>query len=295
MSTQRNGQALFNALVEVDPAFAEKIRGTEHDPFYKDERIPDALRQWQEHLELACELKCTREFNANLKAAIQGKLSKLDILQGAAVPDEAVPPGTGTLEAFLARPQVTLVGRAIPEADLPPAEIPYVHPMVKEAKEAPGLFDFPLKSLAHDNAIQNVKVKLTVWRDHLVIETQNPEDLTYPGWTPVGGTRIGCVIENTKVALGVSEDAFAWLEKVPKSRDAIGDVDWWACTDGMKAFAWLGGTKSIKSRECDGSHKYDVFPGDYVPIPNDPPKEAMVAVDAFIRENSGAQGQSFKG
>jgi len=32
---QRYGQALFNYLAEVNPALAEKIRGTDNDPFHK--------------------------------------------------------------------------------------------------------------------------------------------------------------------------------------------------------------------------------------------------------------------
>lgn len=43
---QREGQCLYNALVLLDYGEANKIVGTELDPFYKDERIPAFL----EHL-----------------------------------------------------------------------------------------------------------------------------------------------------------------------------------------------------------------------------------------------------
>lgn len=47
---QRKGQSLFNVLAEVQPAVAEKLRGTYLDPFYHDERIGEALgfihQQW---------------------------------------------------------------------------------------------------------------------------------------------------------------------------------------------------------------------------------------------------------
>lgn len=35
----RHGQTLFNALHSVDPDLANAIRGTDADPFYRDERI----------------------------------------------------------------------------------------------------------------------------------------------------------------------------------------------------------------------------------------------------------------
>lgn len=36
----RWGQGLFNHLCTVRPELAEKIRGTELDPFYRDDRVP---------------------------------------------------------------------------------------------------------------------------------------------------------------------------------------------------------------------------------------------------------------
>lgn len=46
---QREGQAHFNVLYfgGFDPEFADEIRGTDIDPFYRDDRLPayfDALR-----------------------------------------------------------------------------------------------------------------------------------------------------------------------------------------------------------------------------------------------------------
>ncbi len=130
--------------------------------------------------------------------------------------------------------------------------------------------------------MSNVKVKLTVYRDVLVIETVSPEDANYPGWTPIGPGKIGCVIANTKTALGVSEEALAWLKDVKRSRDDVGDVDWFACGDGNKAFGWLGGLYSVKNRQAEGSRSYEVFPDDCVRIANEPPVEAKAAVDAML-------------
>ena len=134
--------------------------------------------------------------------------------------------------------------------------------------------------------MKNVKVKLFAYRNMLIIETVNPEDPNYPGWVPAGGTKIGCVIANTKTALGISEDALEWLKGVKRSRDDIGDVDWWACNDGTKVFAWMGGVYSIKSRDADGSRHHEVFPDDYVPVPNNPSQEAMDAVDRQLNSVS---------
>lgn len=39
-SAQRAGQYWFNLLHEVRPELANRIRGTEIDPFYIDERVP---------------------------------------------------------------------------------------------------------------------------------------------------------------------------------------------------------------------------------------------------------------
>ncbi|MGA1718057.1 MAG: hypothetical protein ACO38Q_04595 [Aquiluna sp.] len=42
---ERVGQAAFNTLVEFDAALAELIVGTNNDPFYKDDVVPDFLRE----------------------------------------------------------------------------------------------------------------------------------------------------------------------------------------------------------------------------------------------------------
>lgn len=42
-NAQRFGQRLFNTLVEILPAHAERIRGTDADPFYDDDKVPALL------------------------------------------------------------------------------------------------------------------------------------------------------------------------------------------------------------------------------------------------------------
>ena len=48
----RPGQRFFNVLAEYHPELAEKIRGTDIDPFYDDHKIKDAIeflvKNWYE-------------------------------------------------------------------------------------------------------------------------------------------------------------------------------------------------------------------------------------------------------
>lgn len=45
---QRMGQAYFNAAYDIDPDWADKIRGTIGDPFHNDDAIAKFLEAWQE-------------------------------------------------------------------------------------------------------------------------------------------------------------------------------------------------------------------------------------------------------
>lgn len=125
----------------------------------------------------------------------------------------------------------------------------------------------------------NVKVKITVHRDVLVIETQDIDNDDHPDWTPVGNGSLGCVLSNTKTWLGVSPEALEWLKTVPRSHDDIGDVDWFSTEKAGKCFAWLGGKKSLKTKNATGSQYYQVFPDDCILIPNDVPEEAIKIID----------------
>ena len=40
----RKGQTLFNALYRVRPELADRYRGSDIDPFYRDDRIGEFLR-----------------------------------------------------------------------------------------------------------------------------------------------------------------------------------------------------------------------------------------------------------
>ena len=147
------------------------------------------------------------------------------------------------------------------------------------AEESFGNPAIPVKSLAHEEAIKNLKVKVHAYRGILIIETVDPDNKDYPGWVPAGEGKIGCVLKDTKTSLGISHEAMEWLEKMKTSRDSIGDVDWWACSDGTYAFGWLGGVFSLKGPDSTGSRHFEIAKDHCVPIPNNPPKDAMEAVD----------------
>lgn len=48
--SERPGQAVFNALAQLDPDFADTIRGGVLDPFSDDRRIEAALSAWRARL-----------------------------------------------------------------------------------------------------------------------------------------------------------------------------------------------------------------------------------------------------
>lgn len=123
------------------------------------------------------------------------------------------------------------------------------------------------------------KVRITAYKDHLVIETEAPHDKT-DNFVPDGDGRIGCVLIGTQELLGVSDEALALLQKVKKGRDAIGDLMWWEADGGRCCFGWLGGPLCIKDMsDIVGDRDYAVRPGHYVTIPNDVPDGAKGIID----------------
>lgn len=48
----RAGQTAFNLLVQVNPTVAEMVRGSDFDPFYRDDRLVDfydfVCRHWDD-------------------------------------------------------------------------------------------------------------------------------------------------------------------------------------------------------------------------------------------------------
>lgn len=125
----------------------------------------------------------------------------------------------------------------------------------------------------------DILVRLTVYNDVLVI-TGPPLGFEHPDWTPIGPGKIGCVLAHSERHLGISEEALRWLREVPASRDDIGDVMWFATTNGGHAFGWLGAPRALKRRGADGQKGFRVFDGAFVVIPNDVPEAAVAVIDA---------------
>lgn len=123
-----------------------------------------------------------------------------------------------------------------------------------------------------------MKVKLTTYRGMLVIEALDPEK-PHPDWVPSGKGKIGCLINGTKTALGVSDEALAMLRKVKRNTSAIGDVMWFDAGDDSMVFGWIGPTLQIFPDVPDGDRDYKVRDGHFVPIPNEAPDEARKLID----------------
>lgn len=91
---------------------------------------------------------------------------------------------------------------------------------------------------------------------------------------------MGQVIMNTKEHLGVSKEALELLKTVKPGRDSMGDIDWFATSDGNHAFSWLGGPYNIaKPSDIEGSRSY-VVPDHFVEIENNVPQGAQDYIDA---------------
>jgi len=70
------------------------------------------------------------------------------------------------------------------------------------------------------------------------------------------------------------QEALKLLKTVKTSNDDLGDVDWFATSDGKASFGWLGGPRAlIDAASAEGSSSYGIF-GCKI-IPNDVP-EAVV-------------------
>jgi GNAT superfamily N-acetyltransferase len=125
-----------------------------------------------------------------------------------------------------------------------------------------------------------IKVKVTTYKEYLVIETIDPKK-GYPGFAPQG---LGSVLMGTKEGLGLSKEAYAWLKTVRRGSDDMGDVDAWKAGDKW-AFGWYGGLIAAKSKEnCKGSNSYKIEGIEHVEIPNETSKVLMDTIDGWAKE-----------
>lgn len=104
-------------------------------------------------------------------------------------------------------------------------------------------------------------------------------NVEHEDWVPIGLGKIGCVLINTRDHLGISMEALELLRGLKRSNDSLGDVDWFLSDKGW-CFSWLGGPNSIKHVDrCESSRTHEVpGPSEYTLIDNDPPIEAVEAI-----------------
>jgi hypothetical protein len=129
-----------------------------------------------------------------------------------------------------------------------------------------------------------MKVRVVAYNNRIVLVPENPEQGINQEWWPTGGTRIGCVVGNTKANLGVSEEALVLMRKMRVCRDAIGDLNWWWCTDGTYAFSWIGPIHRIVDPDTsEAARGFEIFRDQCTIIPNDVPPEAIAVIDDHPR------------
>lgn len=135
-----------------------------------------------------------------------------------------------------------------------------------------------------------MKVKVVAYNGRIVIVPLKPDKDLGDGWFPTGGGRIGCVVLDTQNSLGVSEDAFELMKRVPRNRDAIGDISWFSYEAGGSqespgyAFSWFGSIHRVLDPEnSEGARDFritDHLKNHCTIIPNDVPEAAKLAIDA---------------
>lgn len=75
-SGQRLGQIYFNALYDLDGKLASEIAGTERDPFYRDDRIPEFL----EYVEFAWRREWYHQRRVIWRSVVEDRPPVLEVL-----------------------------------------------------------------------------------------------------------------------------------------------------------------------------------------------------------------------
>jgi hypothetical protein len=133
-----------------------------------------------------------------------------------------------------------------------------------------------------------LKVRVVAYEGKLVFIPNEPEKGIGDSWWPVDQKgKLGSVLGSSK-RLGVSQEALALMRTIKLNRDAIGDIDWWKCDDGEKAFSWFGVLYRVMDpADSEAARGFQVYESECVIIPNEVPPEAVEAVKAgapFWRE-----------
>jgi hypothetical protein len=128
-----------------------------------------------------------------------------------------------------------------------------------------------------------LKAKVFVHSDQLVIVPSNPLGGIGDDWWPTGGTRLGCVLTDTKRRLGVSKEALLLMREIEVGCDAIGDIDWWRCYDGTYAFSWWGPLyRIINPDDSVSARAFREYHDQCQVIPNNIPEDVLRDVETAL-------------
>ena len=131
--------------------------------------------------------------------------------------------------------------------------------------------------------IQIVKVKLTVYKDFLVIDTLKREAdcCLYQkdaDFRPIESGFVGCSLKNTGKHLGISKEALAFMKELRVSGDDLAELNTYITTDGTHCFGWLGAPCRLVGVEATLPH-IGFTDIDFVEIPNITNDKAMASIN----------------
>jgi predicted nucleotidyltransferase len=139
-----------------------------------------------------------------------------------------------------------------------------------------------------------LKVRLVVHGKHLVIIPDEPEKGIGRGWSPAGSfgpmrlyMHHASLLGDTKVTLGVSEEALNLLASLPRvawAHSVVPDLAWGHTPSGRSSFSWRGplyGLMLASTIELNDS--FEPRRDACVIIPNDVPAQAIAAIAAGRR------------
>lgn len=129
-----------------------------------------------------------------------------------------------------------------------------------------------------------MKAKLTAYRGLLVFNVIAKKSSAACTLTIDHPTYIGQVIHDTAKNMGISDEAIELLKAVTRSRDDLGDVDFFKCNKGKFHFSWLGGMKqTMWPNGLEGSRDWRLPAlGEYVGIDNTTVATAKKYIDAAL-------------
>lgn len=134
--------------------------------------------------------------------------------------------------------------------------------------------------------------RATAHGSYLILELLCAGDVEGETATSIGNPgRFGQVIMRSPINFAASEEALTLLRKLKSGGDSIGDVDWFRTMDGKEAaFSWLGGPKRLIDTDDPEIETARSFLGNSLPaeqlrklctiVPNEPPAEAIEAIDS---------------